>query len=463
MIGGPAAEPGGTASGPSAPASVITLSGDSASYPGGGVSIKGSVVSIGAPGEYTLRGTLGDGQIVVDLRENPGKVTLILDGADICCLTGSAIYVAQVKELELVLASGSENRLVSGTEEDLAACSDLSSGAALFSEDDLTIRGEGGLAVYGYINNGVGCKDDLKIMGGTISVFAANNGVRASESVTLSGGSVTIDCGNDGLKTTSAKKDGKGYVLIEDGELTVRSRGDGVAAETALTVAGGSLSITTSGDPAQQSCKGLKAKTELTVSGGQARIDAQDHAIRSQGALTVSGGSIEASSAQGKGLAAEAALLVSDGTLQVWSADDGLSSATDVTVRGGKLEIFAGADGIQGGKKGTGFASSVGTVSIEGGVTLVSAHNKAVDAKAVFTLGGGTILACGSSLSPADGGAYVTAAVSGKAGDSVSAEGGVAQQAAFDYSTVFYAGPELQPGANCRLTAGGRDLDLKAQ
>ena len=466
VIGGPAAESGGAGEGtvaaPSRTDAVITLKGDTASYPGGGVSIKGSVVTIGAPGEYTVRGTLNDGQIVVDLRENPGKVTLILDGADVTCLTGSAIYVEQAKEVDLVLAAGSENRVVSGTEADLDAHNDQSSGAAIFSEDDLDIQGEGSLAVFGYINNGVGCKDDLKIKGGVIAVLAANNGLSASESVTVSGGIVVIECGNDGVKATSAKKDGKGFVLIEDGELTVLAAGDGVSAETALTVSGGTVTVVTTGDPVQKSCKGLKAKTELTVSGGTVVLDAQDHAIRSQGALTVSGGSVTASSAQGKGLSAEAALLISDGTLSVRAADDGLSSATDVRISGGRTEIFAGADGVQGGKKGTGFASSVGTVTLEGGVTLVSAHNKPVDAKALFTLSGGTILACGSSPSPAQGGASVTASVTGKSGDTLSA-GELSLQAGYDYSAVFYADSALQPGAGVSLTAGSRTLELQAQ
>lgn len=443
---------------------VIELRGDSVSYPGKGVAVQGSTVTIGAPGEYTVRGTLADGRIIIDLREIPGKVSLILDGADITCLTDSAIYVAQAKEVNLVLAAGSENRVVSGAEADLPAWKDTNSGAAIFAEDDLDIQGEGSLAVYGYLNSGVVCKDDLKLKGGTITVLAANNGLRGSESVTVSGGVISVEAGNDGLKASSAKKAGKGFVLIEGGELSVTAGGDGVSAETELTVAGGSVTVTTTGDPAAKSCKGLKGKTGVTLSGGTVTVVSQDHAVRSQAGMTVSGGELTLKSVQGKGLAAEEELLVSGGTLFVTAADDGLVSASAVTVRGGELEIRAGADGIQGGKKGTGFAASVGTVSIEDGRVLVSAYNKSVDAKAGFTLTGGTVFLCGGGSLSADCRVpHLLASVSGKGGETLRVDGGEELQAVYDYSSVLYAAPGLESGKSYTLQTGSQKQTLEAQ
>ncbi len=357
VIGGENTEQPVSADPAEAPEAVIELKGDSVSAPGRGVSVKGCVVTIGTPGSYTVRGTLNDGRILVDLKENPGKVTLFLDGADITCLSDSAICLIDAKELNLVLADGSVNRVVSGTETALGSYDDSSQGAAIFAEDDLDIQGGGSLAVLGYLNNGITCKDDLKIKGGSIEVTAVHNGIRASESVTVSGGEVRVDAGNDGLKASSAKKAGKGFVQIEGGTLSVRSMGDGVSAETELRISGGSLSVETVGDPAAQSCKGLKGRTGVLISGGELDVRAEDHAIRSGAALTVSGGTVAAQSRQGKGLSAETELRVEAGTLQVKSADDGLASADTVRILGGETEIVSGADGIQGGKKSTGFTA----------------------------------------------------------------------------------------------------------
>ncbi len=449
-----------------APEALIELQGDSIRFNGRGAAVNGSTVTIGAPGSYTVRGTLHNGQIIIDLKENPGKVTLFLDGADITCLTDSAIYVRQVKELNLVLAAGSENRVVSGTEAELAGYNELRQGAAIYAEDDLDIQGEGALTVYGYLNNGITAKDDLKLKGGTLRVVAANNGIRASESVTMSGGEITVQAGNDGVKTSSAKKADKGFVQIEGGSLQVRSSGDGVAAETELRILGGTLSVTTSGDPNEKSCKGLKGKTGVAVSGGEITVEAEDHAVRSGAALSITGGTLALVSRQGKGLSAETELTVSEGSLSVTAADDGLSCADTVRITGGTLSVRSGADGIQGGKKGTGFTAEVGTVSIEGGHTEISAWNKAVDAKAAFLLQGGLLYACGGGISePLGELPFLRCAAQGSAGRielSLSADELAVLEAAYGFRTVFFFGPSLTEGESYTLRFGTQTLKASA-
>ena len=465
MIGETPADAPISADSAQAPEAVIELKGDSVKCSARGVAVSGSVVTIGAPGAYTVRGTLNDGRIIVDLKENPGKVTLFLDGADITCLTDSAIYLLQAKELNLVLAAGSENRIVSGSESDTASYDETRQGAAIFAEDDLDVQGEGSLTILGYLNNGITCKDDLKLKGGRLLVFAVNNGIRASESVTMSGGTVDIESGNDGLKTSSAKKADKGFVQIEDGALTVVSGGDGVSAETELRILGGSITVTAEGDPSEVSCKGLKGKTGVTISGGAITVTADDHALRSGAGLTISDGVLELCSRQGKGIAAETELTVSGGMLAVKSADDGLVSADTVRISGGEVLIASGADGIQGGKKGTGFASEVGTVSIEGGRTLVSAFNKHVDAKASFVITGGTLFACGSGTpKPASEIPWLLFTARGSAGDELQLklDGAPALTAFYAYSSVFFADPALNEGQSFSLQAGSQTQEAQA-
>ena len=464
-IGGENTEQPVSADPAEAPEAVIELKGDSISAPGRGVSVKGCVVTIGTPGSYTVRGTLNDGRIVIDLKENPGKVTLFLDGADITCLTDSAICLIDAKELNLVLADGSVNRVVSGTEAALGSYDENSQGAAIFAEDDLDIQGGGSLTVLGYLNNGITCKDDLKIKGGSLEVIAVHNGIRASESVTVSGGTIRVDAGNDGVKASSAKKAGKGFVQIEGGTLSVRSMGDGVSAETELRISGGSLSVETVGDPAAQSCKGLKGRTGVLISGGELDVRAEDHAIRSGATLTVSGGTVAAQSRQGKGLSAETELRVEAGALQVKAADDGLASADTVRILGGETEIVSGADGIQGGKKSTGFTAEVGTVSIEGGQILIAAFNKPLDAKARLLFSGGSLLACGSGTpKPESEIPWLFFTAQGRSGDSLtlSANELLTLEAAYSYSSVCCFDPVLSEGQRYELKAGSETLEATA-
>ena len=182
---------------------VIELTGDRAETKAGGVSVSGSTVTIAAAGSYSVRGTLTDGQIIVDTGEDAGKVSLILDGADVTNLSGPAIWVKQAKKLDLVIADGSVNSLTSGVESDMAKCDENSSGGAVYAEDDLDVEcdGSGTLNVFGYINSGIVCKDDIDIKCGEaeVNITAANNGIKGSESVTVSGGILTVNAGHDGI------------------------------------------------------------------------------------------------------------------------------------------------------------------------------------------------------------------------------------------------------------------------
>ena len=373
----------------------ITLEGSGASIRGSGVSASGSTVTIASPGSYTVSGTLDDGCIVVNTGEVKGDVTLTLRGASITCLSGAAIHVIEAKNFDLVLEDGTQNRLVSGSPD--AAVTEKQDGAALFCEDDLDILGSGSLEVYGYLNNGITCKDDLDIKDGTLSVTAVNNGVKGSESVEIFGGSLSVIAGNDGVKTSSAKKEGKGFVTVEGGTVTITAQGDGISAETALTVSGGEIRVKTTGDRTAGSCKALKAKTVLTVSGGTAELDSEDHALHSAGDMLLSGGTLTIVSRAGKGISAHGTLELGGSTLDVISADDGLEAEQAIVLSDGIVRLLAGADGLKAGSKS---GSGAGTLTVSGGSVTLSARGDPIDAKGGAVITGGSFSAVGSTKSP---------------------------------------------------------------
>ena len=373
----------------------IVLEGDTARFTGGGVSVSGSTVTIASPGSYTVSGTLHDGCIVVDTGEVKGDVTLTLNGADITCLGGPAIHVVQAKNFDLVLESGTDNRLVSGSPE--ASPAEKQDGAALFSEDDLDIYGGGTLEVFGYLNNGITCKDDLDIKEGTITVTALYNGVKGSESVEIYGGSLTITAGHDGLKATSAKKEGKGFVDISGGTTLITAGGDGVSAETTLTVSGGTLRVTTTGERDEGSCKALKAKTLLNISGGEVELDSADHALHSALDMNLSGGTVKLVSRAGKGLSAHGEILLSGCTLDVTAADDGIEAEERVTVSGGVTVVYAKGNGVKAGSKS---GAGAGVFHISGGSVYVNAYGDPFEAKGGATISSGTFVGVGSPKTP---------------------------------------------------------------
>ena len=397
----------------------IELTGETAKVSGGGAKAAGGIVTIAAGGRYAVSGTLENGQLVVDTGDDAMDVWLTLEGASVTNREGAAIEIRQAKNVWLSTLEGTKNRLVSGTEEDLARFDGTQNGAAILSEDDLILSGEGELAIYGYINNGVTCKDDLEIESGVVTVFAAGNGLRGSESVEITGGTVTVTAGNDGVKTSSAAKEGKGYVALSGGALTVEARGDGISAETELTISGGAVAVTTLGDGLLQSSKALKANTGLVISGGTVDLKAVEDAVRCDG---------------------------------------------DVTVSGGSLVIVGESDGIQSGEKGSG----LGDITLSGGSVSINAGNQALHARGALHLDGGTVAAySGSAKQDAPGesaAVYLFEAVSGSAGDALSLDGGEPLlQAAFPYLTVLYSDSSLSSGTAYTLTTGARSIRARTK
>ena len=436
----------------------ITLTGSGASFEGGGVSVSGSTVTIASPGSYSVRGTLDNGRIVVDTGEVKGDVTLTLAGADITCLDGAAIHVIQAKNFDLVLEGGTQNRLVSGSEETV---SDVKQdGAVIFCEDDLDILGSGSLEILGYINNGITCKDDLDIKDGTISVTAVYNGIKGSESVEIYGGSISVRAGNDGVKSTSARKEGKGFVTIEGGALDIECDGDGIAAETALTISGGEIRVKTSGELVGVSCKGIKAETSLNVTGGTLELDSWDHAVRSGEDMSLTGGRLTISSRGGKGVVSHGSLVIGGSELDVVSADDGICAEESLTISDGTIRLLAGSDGLKAGSKnGTGS----GTLAISGGSMTISAYGDPFDTKGGATITGGAFNGVGSPKTPEgfssgstqrsllfrfSGGADTAAEVTNDSGELLGAI-----EARCGYTCAIFSRPDLAPGSY-RLSLG---------
>ena len=311
-------------------ATAILLTEEGIEIRGGGARAENGTVTIGAVGEYRITGTLAEGQIVVDTGEDAVNVTLVLDGASVTNPEGPALWVKQAKNVHLQLAPGSENLLISGKEADLAAFDETRSGAAVYAEDDLIVEGEGNLHVLGYLNNGITCKDDLKIRGGSLEVLSANNGVRASESIEISGGSLAVRSGNDGLKTSSDKKPDKGYIDISGGSVSVSSGGDALAAVTELRISGGTISTGSRRDlVSDASRKGLKAGTLVDISGGTLDIAADEDGIHADGDVRISGGDLRVTASTG---------------LQAGLQDSG---AGDILLSGGRLFVSAAKQGLK--------------------------------------------------------------------------------------------------------------------
>lgn len=379
---------------------VIFLSQEGTTVKGSGVSIEENTVSIEKAGIYRLTGTLTDGQILVKT-EGKASVALVLDTAFIANSQGPAICAEDGGAVTIYLMEGTENRIISGVETDIhadAADENASSGA-VYLRGDAVICGEGSLAVYGYINNGIQCSSSLSVKGGSISVAAVNHGIKGKDSLTIDGGIITVLSGGDGLRSDDETGDGYGVIAIHGGLITVESCQDAVQAETCLEVTGGELNVKTrdaGGNmdvwPGSEdvSRKGLKSGNRLTITGGSIVIDTADDALHCNGDMEIAGGALLLST-EDDGIHADSSLIIDDGDMVILTSHEGLES-NQVTINGGTISLNASDDGVNacGG-------SLFPTLTINGGELHVNAHGDGLDSNGDLIINGGTVIIDGPS------------------------------------------------------------------
>jgi len=434
---------------------LIRLNGDTISFEGSGATVNGSTVTITSPGVYSVSGTLNDGQIVVDSAED-GTVRLILNGANISNSSSAPIYVANAGKVVITLADGMHSYVSDASTYVYASADVTEPNAAIFSNDDLTMNGNGTLTVNANYNNGIATDDDLKIVSGTILVKAVHDGIKGKDSIAIRDGTITVNAGGDGLQADNAEDVEKGTISIEGGTLNIIAGLDGIQAETTLTIYAGNLTISSGGGSANgisknsgqndrglqnnqnavsstESMKGLKAGIAIHILGGVINIDSADDSLNANGSITVDDGVLNLTSGD-DGVHANTALTINAGTLTINQSYEGIESAV-ITINGGNLRITSSDDAINvaggndqsalGGRPGqndfTANANnylyindgyiyldaggdgldSNGSIDMNGGTVIVngptSDGNGALDYMGSFTLDGGFLVAVGSA------------------------------------------------------------------
>lgn len=342
----------------------------------------GTYVTITAPTEdkqeLVISGNCSNGQIKVDVNKDTypdGNVDLSLEGLTLSNQSDSPIYIAAIDDTCTISAKkGTENNISDGTSYTNA---DDGNGA-IYSKDDLKIKGKGTLNVTGNCGFGILSKNDLKIFNGTINVTAQGVAVKGKDSVKFGdkddiGKDSAFDNLNvtltsetsDGVRSTNPKDDetkvsedkdygdGKeGEIIINGGTLKIKAYSDALQSSGDLTVNGGTVdlytyqgssysssnnsnnswgsfpgrpgSTTTTTTTNDISAKGLKAEGKLTINDGSIVTDCSDDALHCAGTATVKGG-----------------------TLTLKSGDDGIHSDTDLVIDGGKIDITKSYEGIE--------------------------------------------------------------------------------------------------------------------
>ena len=215
-----------------------------------GITVEGSSFVITRGGSYEFRGDLSNGQIKVAVGKE-ADVELIFNNFTASCNTSAPLYIESANKTTIFLAAGSVNTLTDGAQYRFANPAEDKPNACIYSADDLTVKGTGTLNINGNYNNGIGCKNDLRIKDCTLKVTAPNNMLKGNDSVEIEAASITLSGGEDAIKSDTTDRTDKGYILITAGsKVDIQCTDDAIQATMAITVeAGASVTGSCGGDP----------------------------------------------------------------------------------------------------------------------------------------------------------------------------------------------------------------------
>ncbi len=215
-----------------------------------GIMVEGSAFVITRGGTYELRGDLSNGQIKVAAGKE-ADVELIFNNFTASCNTSAPLYIESANKTTILLTAGSVNTLTDAAQYQFANPAEDKPNACIYSADDLTVKGTGTLNVNGNYNNGIGCKNDLRIKDCTLRVTAPNNMLKGNDSVEIEAANITLSGGEDAIKADTTDRADKGYILITAGsKVDIQCTDDAIQATMAITVeAGASFTGSCGGTP----------------------------------------------------------------------------------------------------------------------------------------------------------------------------------------------------------------------
>lgn len=262
---------------------VIKMENDTFSVEGAGADVENNVVTISQAGTYIIGGTISDGQIMVNSKQE-GRVWLVLKGADISCQNSAPIYIKNAEEVVLTLAEGTQNYLSDGESYVYESTEETEPDAALFSKADLAINGSGTLTITGNYSHAIKAKDTLAIAEATLVLTSVADAVNAKDELRIESGSYTIHAGDDALHSD-------GLLTINGGNIQIEACEEGIEGSS-IAINNGEMAVTSRDDGMNAAGDEEGVTHEITISGGKITLNTSGDGIDSNGAVYLKGGEV---------------------------------------------------------------------------------------------------------------------------------------------------------------------------
>lgn len=303
-------------------------------YEGEGVEINETQIKITQGGDFTVSGTLSDGNITISTKE---KVKIRLSGAKITSSNNPCIFVEDADKSYITLTDGTENYLIAEKSED----------GAIYSKENLEIKGDGSLNIESPAGHGIKASDNLNIENGVISINATSDGIHINDTFKMTGGTVNITSINDGIDCESIVNISAGTINIETNGTPIENTQ--TRTETAEeTPRRGMWEMDEADVEFEKSTKGINAEWMMVISGGEINVNSASHAIHCQDEIEITGGKFSLSSKYDKGISAHGNLTISgaDTVIDVTKSTEGIESKNVMTINDGVISVVSTDDAL---------------------------------------------------------------------------------------------------------------------
>ncbi|MCH5188693.1 MAG: carbohydrate-binding domain-containing protein [Oscillospiraceae bacterium] len=369
---------------------------------GVGLAVDGRVIEITGGGDYTVTGVNDNAMIHVNTED---RVKLRLSGVNLTNPTGPAIFFENSDKSYITITKDTENVLTDGTEYDVDAK------GALFSNDDLEIKGSGTLTINANYKHGIASDDDLKIEEGTINITAKGDGIHANDEITITDGSITIKATGDGIQSESFVDIKGGTVnIVTDGEVEQSSGWGNFGGRGGFGNMGGmdrgnrnrqpmgEQPVQDGAQPPERPQGGMQPPElpngEMSMQGGApmqggGRMQFPDGEMpqggfggQGRGEIPQSVETEESSAGSSKGIKAETNLIIRGGDITVNSTDHSLHSAGMIFIEGGEISLTS--------QQKKGISAHTGVIIEDGNIEVLKS-TEGIESKDYFCINGGNI------------------------------------------------------------------------
>lgn len=271
----------------------------------------GEDIHITEAGVYVLSGTASNVTVYVEAADD-AKVQLVLDGVSVTNDDFPCVYVTSADKVFVTTSADSKLSVTDA----FTADGETNTDGVIFSRSDLILNGTATLTIDS-TDNGVVCKDDLKITGGTYVITADSKCLEANDSIRIAGGTFTLTAGSDGIHAENSDDDTLGYIFICGGAFNISVGDDAIHAVTVVQIDDGTFTIS--------AYEGIEA-TYIQINGGTLDISAMDDGING---------------AQ-KSSAYRATIEINGGSVTVVMASgdtDGIDCNGDIIINGGVIDV----------------------------------------------------------------------------------------------------------------------------